>query len=193
MKKFIPDNVMELIFGVGASIVIIGALLKITHSDLGPLTGNLMLTIGLVTEAIIFALYGIQNYFNLAEDDSNNPIETISIETKQLQEAVNSTVSGLASLNSNISEASKATSSIKVPSDLSKNTQSLSDGLASASTSIEEVNRLYDNLSKTLSQVNDATNAMSVPDGIGEELQKMKDTIKELNAKYEAMLGAMNK
>jgi methyl-accepting chemotaxis protein len=193
MKKFIPDNVMELIFGVGASIVIIGALLKITHSDLGPLTGNLMLTIGLVTEAIIFALYGIQNYYNLAEDDSNNPIETISIETKQLQEAVNSTVSGLASLNSNISEASKATSSIKVPSDLSKNTQSLSDGLASASTSIEEVNRLYDNLSKTLSQVNDATNAMSVPDGIGEELQKMKDTIKELNAKYEAMLGAMNK
>ena len=193
MKKFIPDNIMELIFGVGASIVIIGALLKITHSDLGPLTGNLMLTIGLVTEAIIFALYGIQNYFNLAEDDSNNPIETISIETKQLQEAVNSTVSGLASLNSNISEASKATSSIKVPSDLSKNTQSLSDGLASASTSIEEVNRLYDNLSKTLSQVNDATNAMSVPDGIGEELQKMKDTIKELNAKYEAMLGEMNK
>ena len=193
MKKFIPDNIMELIFGVGASIVIIGALLKITHSDLGPLTGNLMLTIGLVTEAIIFALYGIQNYFNLAEDDSNNPIETISIETKHLQEAVNSTVSGLASLNSNISEASKATSSIKVPSDLSKNTQSLSDGLASASTSIEEVNRLYDNLSKTLSQVNDATNAMSVPDGIGEELQKMKDTIKELNAKYEAMLGAMNK
>ena len=193
MKKFIPDNIMELIFGVGASIVIIGALLKITHSDLGPLTGNLMLTIGLVTEAIIFALYGIQNYFNHAEDDSNNPIETISVETKQLQEAVNSTVSGLTSLNSNISEASKATSLIKVPSDLSKNTQSLSDGLASASSSIEEVNRLYDNLSKTLSQVNDATNAMSVPDGIGEELQKMKDTIKELNAKYEAMLGAMNK
>ena len=193
MKKFIPDNIMELIFGVGASIVIIGALLKITHSDLGPLTGNLMLTIGLVTEAIIFALYGIQNYFNLAEDDSKNPIETISVETKHLQEAVNSTVSELTSLNSNISEASKATSSIKVPSDLSKNTQSLSDGIASASSSIEEVNRLYDNLSITFSQGNYATNAMCVPDGIGEELQKMKDTIKELNAKYEAMLGAMNK
>ena len=32
-KKFIPDNWIELMFGVGASIVIIGALLKITHSD----------------------------------------------------------------------------------------------------------------------------------------------------------------
>ncbi|MGB0198971.1 MAG: GldL-related protein, partial [Flavobacteriaceae bacterium] len=27
-------------FGVGASIVIIGALMKITHSDLGPISGN---------------------------------------------------------------------------------------------------------------------------------------------------------
>ena len=45
-KKFLPDNVIELMFGVGASIVIIGALLKITHADLIPgyVTGNDMLT-----------------------------------------------------------------------------------------------------------------------------------------------------
>ena len=30
--------------------------LKIIHFEIGPLTGNVMLTIGLVTEAIIFAL-----------------------------------------------------------------------------------------------------------------------------------------
>ena len=46
-KKFLPDNVIELMFGLGASIVIIGALLKITHQDLGPITGDLMLSIGL--------------------------------------------------------------------------------------------------------------------------------------------------
>ncbi len=33
-RKFLPENVIELLFGVGASIVIIGALLKITHSVL---------------------------------------------------------------------------------------------------------------------------------------------------------------
>ena len=33
-KKFLPDNIIELMFGLGASIVIIGALLKITHADL---------------------------------------------------------------------------------------------------------------------------------------------------------------
>ena len=48
-KKFLPDNVIELMFGLGASIVIIGALLKITHQDLGPITGDLMLSIGLIT------------------------------------------------------------------------------------------------------------------------------------------------
>jgi gliding motility-associated protein GldL len=61
-KKFLPDNVIELMFGVGASIVIIGALLKITHQDFGPITGNNMLTLGLITEAIIFAISGVQGY-----------------------------------------------------------------------------------------------------------------------------------
>ena len=32
-----------------------------------------------------------------------------------------------------------------------------------------------------------------MPEGLGDEMHKMKETVKELNAKYEAMLGAMNK
>ena len=47
---------MNFAYGMGAAVVIIGALMKITHFSFGFLTGNLMLTIGLVTEAIIFAL-----------------------------------------------------------------------------------------------------------------------------------------
>ena len=50
-KKF-----MNMAYGLGAAIVIVGALFKIIHFEIGPLTGNVMLTIGLVTEAIIFAL-----------------------------------------------------------------------------------------------------------------------------------------
>ena len=110
-----------------------------------------------------------------------------------IQKAVDGTVKGLNSLNANLSSASKAAQSISVPSDLSSNAQSVSDGLSLASSSIEEINKLYQNLGKSLSQVNSATNALDIPEGIGEELEKMKNTIKELNAKYEAMLGAMNK
>tara|TARA_B100001939_G_C16890423_1_gene595107 strand:- start:257 stop:841 length:585 start_codon:yes stop_codon:yes gene_type:complete len=192
-RKFIPDNVMELIFGLGAAVVIIGALLKITHSDFfGLVSGNTMLTIGLVTEAVIFALYGIQNFFNLKESDETG-IETISVETQQLQKAVDNTVKGLSNLNTNLSAATTATASIKVPTDLEKNSKSLSEGLNSAASNIDEVNQLYNELNKTLKKINSTTTSLDMPEGIGEELQKMKATIKELNAKYEAMLGAMNK
>ena len=192
-KQFIPDNYMELFFGVGAAVVIIGALLKIINASL-IFSANTWLIAGLSTEAIIFTLSGIQGYFlSSPGDEEEDAVSTIAVETAALQKAVDGTVKGLNSLNANLSSASKAAQSISVPSDLSSNAQSVSDGLSLASSSIEEINKLYQNLGKSLSQVNSATNALDIPEGIGEELEKMKNTIKELNAKYEAMLGAMNK
>ena len=61
-KQFIPDNYMELFFGVGAAVVIIGALLKIINASL-IFSANTWLIAGLSTEAIIFTLSGIQGYF----------------------------------------------------------------------------------------------------------------------------------
>lgn len=52
----IPKKVINFCYGMGASVVIIGALFKITHMEWGPFNGNNMLTIGLVVEAIIFAI-----------------------------------------------------------------------------------------------------------------------------------------
>ena len=191
-KQFIPDNYMELFFGVGAAVVIIGALLKIINASL-IFSANTWLIAGLSTEAIIFTLSGIQGYFLSSPGEEEDAVSTIAVETAALQKAVDGTVKGLSDLNSNLSSASKAAQSISVPTDLSSNAQSVSDGLLSASSSIEEINKLYQNLGKSLSHVNSATNALDIPDGIGEELEKIKNTIKELNAKYEAMLGAMNK
>ena len=191
-KQFIPDNYMELFFGVGAAVVIIGALLKIINASL-IFSANTWLIAGLSTEAIIFTLSGIQGYFLSSPSEEEDAVSTIAVETAALQKAVDGTVKGLSDLNSNLSSASKAAQSISVPTDLSSNAQSVSDGLSLASSSIEEINKLYQNLGKSLSHVNSATNALDIPDGIGEELEKMKNTIKELNAKYEAMLGAMNK
>ena len=192
-KQFIPDNYMELFFGVGAAVVIIGALLKIINASL-IFSANTWLIAGLSTEAIIFTLSGIQGYFLSSPGaEEEDAVSTIAVETAALQKAVDGTVKGLNSLNANLSSASKAAQSISVPSDLSSNAQSVSDGLSLASSSIEEINKLYQNLGKSLSQVNSATNALDIPEGIGEELEKMKNTIKELNAKYEAMIGAKNK
>ena len=54
--RLLNKTQMNFAYGMGAAVVIIGALMKITHFSVGVLTGNVMLTIGLVTEAVIFAL-----------------------------------------------------------------------------------------------------------------------------------------
>jgi len=192
-KKFLPENVIELMFGVGASVVIIGALLKITHADLGPITGNLMLSVGLVTEAIIFAIAGIQGYLTGDSSVEDKGLQTIEAETQNLQSAVDQTVSGLTALNNNLSMAAKATSALAVPDDISKNMTNYSSNLSDASSKLSDINKLYDSLNTTLSEVNASTQSMNIPEGLGEELTKMKSTINELNAKYAAMLEGMNK
>lgn len=48
---------MNFFYSFGAAIVILGAWLKITHITLGPINGNIALTVGLVTEAIIFMIF----------------------------------------------------------------------------------------------------------------------------------------
>ena len=64
----VSKKTMNMAYGLGAAVVIIGALMKIIHKDLDldfgtdilptgwVIGGNTLLTIGLVTEALIFAL-----------------------------------------------------------------------------------------------------------------------------------------
>lgn len=51
------DSILNFIYSFGASIVIIGALFKLNHWHIGPLTGTVVLAIGLVTEALIFLIF----------------------------------------------------------------------------------------------------------------------------------------
>ena len=61
MAFILSKNVNNAIYGYGAAIVIIGALMKITYfsPDWAPGIANTMLTIGLVIEALIFAYSAI--------------------------------------------------------------------------------------------------------------------------------------
>ena len=53
-------KVTNLVYGLGAAIVILGALFKFQHWDLGILSGGTLLSIGLITEAIIFSYAAIE-------------------------------------------------------------------------------------------------------------------------------------
>ena len=58
-------KLFNMAYGLGAAVVIVGALFKIMHFKIGPITGGLMLTIGMVVEAVVFAL----SAFEPVEDD----------------------------------------------------------------------------------------------------------------------------
>ena len=192
-KKFLPDNIIELLFGLGASVVIIGALMKITHFNSDIISGNTMLSIGLITEAFIFAIAGVQAYMVGDSSIEDKGLQTIEAETQSLQQAVDQTVSGLSSLNKNLSAATLATDSFNVPKDINDNLNSYNDNLSSAASKLSSINEMYDSLNKSLAEVNSSTSSMNIPNGLGEELTKMKATINELNAKYSSMLEGMNK
>lgn len=55
-KSKTAKKIMNMVYGLGASVVIIGALCKILHIDLFGVSGGFILGIGLVTEAVIFAI-----------------------------------------------------------------------------------------------------------------------------------------
>ena len=55
-RSFLYDVLMPKIYGLGAAVVIIGALFKIQHWE----GAGIMLTVGLLTEAVIFFLSAFQ-------------------------------------------------------------------------------------------------------------------------------------
>ena len=47
-------KLFNMAYGIGAAIVIIGAIFKIQHWSIGPISGGIVLAIGMAVEAIIF-------------------------------------------------------------------------------------------------------------------------------------------
>lgn len=192
-RFFIPDNVLELFFGLGASVVIVGALLKITHGDF-IFSGNVWLTAGLITEAVIFGISGVKGYMTIDPDgfESGDDIETLEVETHELAKAVATSISKITKLNEDLTAASKSIGSLHVPSDMNAHMSEYNANIHTGSVKLEEINKLYESLSSHLNEVNSSTSEMHVPEGLNEELAKMKNKVASLNAKYKGMLNAMN-
>lgn len=198
-NKFpIPENVLELLFGTGASIVIIGALMKITHFNSDFISGNTMLTIGLITEAIIFLIAGFRGYITLREpatslnSDDPTDLTDISLEVNALKAAYQKATSQLVTLGDNLTSAVKITGLLEVPADLPENISSLNNNVTQTSEALELLSKAYSdtkaavaNEPKAHDEVVENMNALHV------ELANLKQTISGLNAKYGEILGAM--
>ena len=192
-RFFIPDNLLELFFGLGASVVIVGALLKITHGDF-IFSGNVWLTAGLITEAVIFGISGVKGYMTIDPDgfESGDDIETLEVETHELAKAVATSISKISKLNEDLTAASKSIGALHVPNDMNEHMSEYNANIHTGSVKLGEINKLYESLNSHLIQVNSSTSEMHVPEGLNEELAKMKNKVSQLNTKYRGVLDAMN-
>ena len=205
-KKF-----MNMAYGLGAAIVIVGALFKIIHFEIGPLTGNVMLTIGLVTEAIIFALSAFEPvddeldwslvYPELAGGASNakgdSPKEAQGLLSKKLDELLKEAkIDGelLTSLGDSIKNFEGAAKGISPTVDAIQSTKKYGEELSLAAAQMESLNSLY---KVQLESVNkqSAINEESIENAakLKEQMQSLASNLSSLNGVYGGMLSAMNK
>lgn len=198
MKKkfFIQEKYLELVFGLGASVVIIGALLKITHKDF-IFSGNTWLTAGLITEAVIFMIAGLRGYAITNDDDEEDvtpeaAISDVSKEVDALKEAFTGATKQIQNLTGSLQSATIAAATIKIPENFQVNVDELNNRLASASVSVSQVQEVYNNIDKSLDgQPQAHREVVSASDKLVVQLEEMNSLVKQLNEKYAAISKAM--
>lgn len=205
-KKF-----MNMAYGLGAAIVIVGALFKIIHFEIGPLTGNVMLTLGLVTEAIIFALSAFEPvddeldwalvYPELSGGATSSktagPKEAQGLLSKKLDELLKEAkIDGelLSSLGDSIKNFEGAAKGISPTVDAIQSTKKYGEEMSLAAAQMESLNSLYKVQLESINR-QASINEESVENAskLKEQMQSLASNLSSLNGVYGGMLSAMNK
>lgn len=209
----LSKKAMNFAYGMGAAVVIVGALFKIIHFEIGPLTGNVMLTIGLVTEAIIFALSAFEPvdneidwtlvYPELAggeakkkETKKENPTEAQGLLSQKLDNLLKEAkIDGelMASLGNSIKNFESAAKGISPAADGIAATKKYSEELSMAAAQMESLNSLYKVQLESASRNAEANKEIADNAAkLKEQMQSMTANIASLNNVYGGMLSAMS-
>jgi gliding motility-associated protein GldL len=208
----LSPKVMNFAYGMGAAIVIIGALFKIAHFEIGPLTGTVMLTVGLVTEALIFAISAFEAppaeldwslvYPELAGGQAKE--RTKKEEPKDAQGLLSQKLDNMlkeakidgelmASLGNSIKNFEGAAKSISPTVDAMAGQKKYAEEMSKAATQMEALNGLYQ------SQLQSAERNAQINNEVAENNLKLKDQMQSLtsnlstlNNVYGGMLSAMS-
>lgn len=202
---------MNFVYGIGAAIVIIGALLKIQHWDLDlyffKIPGGTMLTIGLVVEAIVFGV----SAFDTPEEDLD--WSKVYPELGKDGQQENEGVAGLLSqkLDNLLAEAKIDSSLMENLGTSMKNFQGAAEGLSAASESISATNKYNEQVSMAAVQMellNDLYKAqlensnkqselnlavIENSERLKEQMESLAQNLSSLNEVYGGMLSAMSK
>jgi len=162
------DKTLNVIYSLGAAVVILGALFKITHWPLPfGITGNVVLGIGLVSEAFVFILYAFNPpgsdyawervYPELLDEDADPKPARIKqqiAEVNQLDVSLSDKLDKLLAeaqidvslfdrLKTGIDRFSTTVEQINGVVDVSGATQKYNDQLTLAASHLENMNALY--------------------------------------------------
>lgn len=214
------DVILNMVYSLGAAVVIIGALCKINHySPLG-IDGSFILAVGLVVEAIIFVIFAFDKpsgdydweraYPELADgsapvakkvqkivDESDNMSLSQKLD-KMLNEA-KLDVSLMEKLRSGIENFGSAVNEINKTTSAAAATQQYGDQLALAANHMESLNALYqvqlENGQKQVDLNQKFIAEMEASAGgsqkFQQELESLTQSINSLNKVYGGMLSAM--
>lgn len=202
---------MNFVYGIGAAIVIIGALLKIQHWDLDlyffKIPGGTMLTIGLVVEAIVFGV----SAFDTPEEDLD--WSKVYPELGKDGQQENEGVAGLLSqkLDNLLAEAKIDSSLMENLGTSMKNFQGAAEGLSAASESISATNKYNEQVSMAAVQMELLNDLYKVQlensnkqselnsaviensERLKEQMESLAQNLSSLNEVYGGMLSAMSK
>jgi gliding motility-associated protein GldL len=209
----LSKKAMNFAYGMGAAVVIIGALFKITHIELGFITGNLMLTIGLVTEALIFGLSAFEPVddeldWTLVYPELSGGMATSKSakkeDTKEAQGLLSQKLDAMlkeakidgelmASLGNSIKNFEAAAKTIAPSAESLASTKKYSEELTLAASQMESINGLYKiqlETSAKNAQINEevAENNLKLKD----QMQSLTSNLSSLNNVYGGMLSAMS-
>jgi gliding motility-associated protein GldL len=208
----LSKKAMNFAYGMGAAVVIIGALFKITHLEFGFITGNLMLTIGLVVEAAIFALSAfepVENdldwtlvYPELANGEAKaktkkteTPSDAQGLLSQKLDAMLkDAKIDGelMASLGNSIKNFESAAKGIAPTVDSLASTKKYSEELSLAAAQMESLNSLYKVQLESASRNAEANKEIAEnANKLKEQMQSMTANIASLNNVYGGMLSAM--
>lgn len=208
-KRLRSKVAMHMLFGLGGAVVIIGALFKILHLEIGPITGGLVLGLGLGTEALIFTVAAL-NTGEIKEEHADyvkkvkgapkkassagGSEEGLSSKIDALMQEAKLDVSLMNSLASSIKDLESSAKALSPASDAVSASQSYSQELAKAATQLEELNANYQK------QIQDAQGNSQFNDKVNEnaeqlrvQMESLSDNMAALNNVYGGMLNAMTK
>jgi gliding motility-associated protein GldL len=206
---FLSKKAMNFAYGMGAAVVIVGALFKIIHFEIGPLTGNVMLTIGLVTEAIIFALSAFEPvdkeldwslvYPELAGGEAKSKAavkeDAQGILSQKLDAMLKEAkIDGelMVSLSSSIKNFESAAKGISPTVDSIASQKKYSEELSMAAAQMESLNSLYKVQLESAARNAEANKEIAEnASKLKQEMAAMTANIASLNNVYGGMLSAM--